>query len=185
MALVALPLMCAILSETVGASMFISAFVGGMAVRAGYPKAGDHCVEFIEDWGQLFNFFVFFLFGLLVSRIWVGLGVEVLLYAFLSLTVIRMLPVALALRGTGLSRPTVIFMGWFGPRGLASIVLGLIYLQQEIQLPGESLIKMAVTATVLLSVLAHGFSALPGIDLYAKCLLDLPPEAPEREEGTL
>ncbi len=60
-----------------------------------------------------------------------------------------MLPVAIALIGSGLSRASVLFMGWFGPRGLASIVLGLVYLEQESQHPGESTIRFAVMATVL------------------------------------
>ena len=90
----------------------------------------------------------------------------VALYAILSLTVIRMIPVALALAGSGLSRSTLLFVGWFGPRGLASIVLGLVYLEHHANLPGESTIQLAVTATVLLSIFAHGLSALPGISLY-------------------
>ena len=90
-----------------------------------------------------------------------------LLYAVFSLTVVRMLPVALALLGTHLSMASVIFMGWFGPRGLASIVLGLVYLESKTHLPGESTIKFTVAITVLLSIFAHGFSAIPGINLYA------------------
>ena len=86
-------------------------------------------------------------------------------YAILSLTVVRMLPVAIALIGTRLSPASVLFMGWFGPRGLASIVLGLVYLQQEMNLPGEATIRLAVIATVLLSNFAQGISAMPGIIL--------------------
>jgi sodium/hydrogen antiporter len=59
-------------------------------------------------------------------------------------------------------------MGWFGPRGLASIVLGLVYLEQETRLPGELTIRYALMATVLLSIFAHGLSAMPGISLYAR-----------------
>jgi len=99
----------------------------------------------------------------------------------LSLTVVRMLPVALALMGTGLSRASVAFMGWFGPRGLASIVLGLVYLEQEINLPGEETIRLAVIATVALSIFAHGATALPGIGLYGRRLATLDADAPERE----
>ena len=70
-----------------------------------------------------------------------------LVYAVVSLTVVRMLPVAMALIGTRLSRATVVFMGWFGPRGLDSIVLGLVYLEHEAHLPGEPTIRLAVMAT--------------------------------------
>ena len=79
-----------------------------------------------------------------------------------------MLPVAVSLIGSGLDKTTVAFMGWFGPRGLASIVLGLVYLEQEKHLPGEQITRLAVMATVLLSIFAHGLSALPGIRLLAR-----------------
>ena len=113
---------------------------------------------------------------------WQQIDAAAVLYAVLSLTVVRMLPVALALVGARLSTPTVIFMGWFGPRGLASIVLGLVYLQQEANLPGEPTIKLAVMATVLMSILAHGLSAAPGITLYAGKIAALGAEAPEHQE---
>jgi NhaP-type Na+/H+ or K+/H+ antiporter len=98
-----------------------------------------------------------------------------------------MAPVALALAGTGLSRPTVLFMGWFGPRGLASIVLGLVYLERHAHLPGESTIRLAVMATVGLSIFAHGLSALPGTASYAARIAALGPAAPEHRapEGTI
>ncbi len=177
---VALPVLCYVGAEAVGGSMFIAAFVAGLAVRATYPGAGEHAVEFGEQWGQLFNLAVFFLFGLTVERALGRLEWVHLLYAVLSLTVIRMLPVALALRGTGLSRATVAFIGWFGPRGLASIVLGLVFVEQEIHTAGETDIYAVVIATVLLSILLHGFSAGPGIAWYSRKLEALPPDAPER-----
>jgi NhaP-type Na+/H+ or K+/H+ antiporter len=79
-----------------------------------------------------------------------------------------MLPVALSLIGSGLDKTTVAFMGWFGPRGLASIVLGLVYLEEEKHLPGEQVTRLAVMATVLLSIFAHGLSAQPCIRLLAR-----------------
>jgi NhaP-type Na+/H+ or K+/H+ antiporter len=178
---VALPLACVLASEATGASMFIAAFVAGLSTQAGFGEVGEHSVEFTEEWGQLFNFFVFFLFGLLVTGIWAQFSFAILAYAVLSLTVIRMLPVAIALGGTGLSRSTVLFMGWFGPRGLASIVLGLVYLEGEKALPGETTIKVAVAATVLLSIFAHGLTALPGISRYATAIAPLDNDAPEHE----
>ena len=180
--LVALPLLCVIGSEATDASMFIAAFVAGLAVQAGFKEAGTHSVEFTEEWGQLFDFFVFFLFGLFVARAGMGFSPALVLYAILSLTVVRMVPVALALAGTGLCRTTVLFMDWFGPRGLASIVLGLVYLEEQANLPGESTIRLAVMATVLLSIFAHGLSALPGISLYAGRISSLDPGAPEHQE---
>jgi sodium/hydrogen antiporter len=177
--LVALPLLCVMGSEPVGGSMFIAGYVAGIAVQVGFREAAEESVEFTEGWGRLLDFFVFFLFGMLVARAWQQFGLPLVAYALISLTVVRMLPVAIALIGTRLSTATVVFMGWFGPRGLASIVLGLVYLEQESHLPGESTIRLAVMATVLLSIFAHGFSAMPGIGLYSRKIATLDAAAPE------
>jgi sodium/hydrogen antiporter len=176
---VALPPLCALASEPVGASMFIASFVAGLAVQKSFKEVRSQSLEFTEQWGQLFNLSVFFLFGLIVAQEWRQLNWSHAFYAVLSLTVVRMLPVAVALIGTRLNRATVLFMGWFGPRGLASIVLGMVYLEQETHQAGELTIKLAVMATVLLSIFAHGFSALPGTQLYARRTNALPPGAPE------
>ena len=179
---VALPLFCGILSEHFAASMFIAAFVAGLAVQVRFKDAGRHSVEFTEDWGQILNLTVFFIFGALVAGDWSRFTLAHLCYALLSLTVVRMLPVAIALIGTRLSRATVLFMGWFGPRGLASIVLGLVYLEavehrfaQDIRLP--------VMLTVFISIFAHGLSARPGIRHYAQKISVLGADAPECEGG--
>lgn len=180
---VALPLLCAMASEAVGASMFIAAFVAGLAVQVGFKEAGRRGGEFTEGWGQLLNLSVFFLFGLLVARAWPQFNGLHFLYAGLSLTVVRMLPVAIALWGTRLSPATVLFMGWFGPRGLASIVLGLVYIEHMMHQGSLSTISLAVMATVFVSIFAHGFSAVPGMELYARKIAELEPSAPEHEGG--
>ena len=98
---------------------------------------------------------------------------QTVLYAVLSLTVIRMLPVAVALARARLGRPAVLFMGWFGPRGLASVVFGLLALEDL----GESAARPALTViafTVLLSVLAHGLSADPLASRYGPRLTPPP-----------
>jgi NhaP-type Na+/H+ or K+/H+ antiporter len=74
-------------------------------------------------------------------------------------------------------------MGWFGPRGLASIVLGLVYLEQHANLPGDSDIRLSVMMTVLLSILLHGFSALPGIRSYSLKIASLNSGAPELQQN--
>lgn len=181
---VALPLFCLIVSEPLGASMFIAAFTAGLVVQTRFPGAGRHSVEFAEGWGQLLNWFVFLCFGMFVARDWEQIDARLVTYAVLSLTVVRMLPVAIALRGTGLSRPSVLFMGWFGPRGLASIVLALVYLEEEIHSAGERTIQNAVMATVLFSIFAHGLTTHPGIRSYAARLGGLSPEAPEHSGET-
>jgi NhaP-type Na+/H+ or K+/H+ antiporter len=163
LAVVSLPIFCLLFSEPLGASPFIAAFVAGLFVQVAFKHAGKHSVEFTEEWGQIFNLAVFFLFGMMVARESGGFGIAPVVYALLSLTIVRMLPVAISLIGSGLKRHTIAFIGWFGPRGLASIVLGLVYLEQEKNLPGEHLTRLAVMATVFLSILAHGLSAAPGI----------------------
>jgi NhaP-type Na+/H+ or K+/H+ antiporter len=180
---VALPLLCLLASEMVDASMFIAAFVAGLAVQFGFKDAGKHSVEFAEEWGQLLNLGVFFLFGMAAVRDWPQFSLASWTYALLSLTVVRMLPVAIALIGTRLSAASVVFMGWFGPRGLASIVLGLVYLEQETHLPGEYLIRFAVMVTVLLSIFVHGLSAMPGISLYERKIASLSADAPEHQDA--
>jgi NhaP-type Na+/H+ or K+/H+ antiporter len=177
---VMVPLLCIPACEPVGGSMFIAAYLAGLTVQRSFPDAGAHSAEFAEGWGQLFNLVVFFLFGIIVARNFGAVSGIHLLYGILSLTVVRMLPVAVSLSGTGLSKSTTLFMGWFGPRGLASIVLGLVYLEEEIRLPGEETIKLAVIVTVLVSIFAHGFSTLPGIGWYSRRVAELGDNAPER-----
>ena len=180
---VAVPLICMGVAELVDASMFIAAFAAGLAVQVGFKEAGKHSVEFAEEWGQLFNLAVFFIFGMVVVKYWPYSDPRLWIYAVLSLTVVRMLPVAVALVGTRLSSASVLFLGWFGPRGLASIVLGLVYLEQEMSFPGEQTIRLAVILTVMFSIFAHGLSAQPGIGWYAGRLASLPPDAPEKQSA--
>jgi len=178
---VTLPLLCLLVAEMIDASMFIAAFVAGLVVQIPFKAASKQSVEFTEEWGQLFNLTVFFLFGMIVARDWAQFTLSSWIYAVLSLTAVRMLPVAVSLIGTRLSVPTVLFMGWFGPRGLASIVLGLVYLEQELHLPGEPAMRMAVIATVTLSIFLHGLTAMPGISLYQRQVAALAPSAPENQ----
>jgi sodium/hydrogen antiporter len=180
--LATLPILSILACEPVGGSMFIAAYVAGLTVQVGFRDASVLSVEFIDGWGQLFDYFVFFLFGLLVALAFKHFSLDHVLYAILSLTVVRMIPVAVAVIGTHLSSATVLFMGWFGPRGLASIVLGLVFLEKETHLPGEETIKLVVMATVMLSIFAHGFSALPGIELYTRKIATLDAMSPETRQ---
>ena len=91
----------------------------------------------------------------------------VLLYAILSLTVIRMLPIALSLIGSGVSGPTRFFLGWFGPRGLASILFALLIVEEAGVPHGEELLAITVV-TVALSALFHGVSAAPLAKRYGR-----------------
>ena len=116
--------------------------------------------------------------GVLAAVTWIGFGAvgvttllphvtwQVLLYAGLSLTVIRMVPVAIALLGTGVRLPTVAFLGWFGPRGLASLVFALIALDSG--LPDAQTVITTVMMTVLLSIFLHGLSSVPLVAAYSR-----------------
>jgi sodium/hydrogen antiporter len=126
---------------------------------------------------------VFFIFGVLVLGVIQPLSWEVALYALLSLTVIRMLPVALSLLGTHLRGISILFAGWFGPRGLASIVLGLIVVEEAPLLSGRGEIEVVVASTVLLSVLLHGVTAAPLSAVYGRRVQGMAADAPEKREA--
>ena len=166
----------------IGGKGFIAAFMGGMLVKRGFEDAHSHAADFSEAWGQFLNFFVFFIFGMIAARLFPVFGREVFIYALLSLTIVRLLPVAIAMNGTRLKAASVLFLGWFGPRGLASIVLGLVFLEREAHLSYEATITQAVAATVLVSIFAHGLTALPGMKWYAKQVEDLDENAPELQD---
>ena len=120
----------------------------------------------VDQGGEVLNAVTFLMFGaVILGPLLDDLGWEALLYAVLSLTVVRMLPVALAMLGTRARPPTLAFLGWFGPRGLASIVFAVI-LVEEAALPHQETLLLAVVATVGLSVYAHGLSALPLTERY-------------------
>ena len=103
-------------------------------------------------------------------------------YAVLSLTLVRIVPVAVAMWGSHARAPTVGFLGWFGPRGLASIVFAVIVIEES-QLPHEHLIVLAIYLTVGLSVLAHGLTAAPLADRYARWYEQHPRETPPPMES--
>ena len=139
-------------------------------------------MEFSENEGRLLHMFVFFLFGTAAGPALGEFHLAPVLYAILSLTLVRMLPVAFSMIGTRLSVASVLFMGWLGPRGLGSIVLGLV-VAQEMPAAEASLLRLGMIATVLLSIFAHGLSAAPAINAYAKQVEKLDTEAPERRDA--
>ena len=169
----------------VGGNGFIAAFVSGSIVHLIYEDARLHMAEFDEAWGDLLIYFIFFIFGLIGGPYFGVIGLPVWFYALMSLTLIRILPVALAMLGTRLHAASVLFLGWFGPRGLASVVLGLVYLEEIHGFEPNPTILLGVIATVTLSILAHGLSAVPGIKSYARVIAELGPEAPENKTPNL
>jgi sodium/hydrogen antiporter len=146
-------------------------------------RIGEQLIRFTEAEGQLLNLSVFFIFGVLVIGLKGSLSWEVALYALLSLTVIRLLPVALSLAGTHLRVVSVLFMGWFGPRGLASIVLGLIVVAEAPTLAGREQVELVVALTVLLSVLLHGVTAAPLSAAYARRVEGMAAGVTEKREA--
>jgi sodium/hydrogen antiporter len=183
LAMMALALIAWALADQIGGNGFIAAFVGGLAVGPTIERIGEQLIRFTEAEGQLLNLSVFFIFGVLAVGFIETLTWQVALYAVLSLTVIRMLPVAASLLGTHLRGISVLFAGWFGPRGLASIVLGLIVIAEAPQLVGAGEIELVVASTVLLSVLLHGVTAAPLSVAYARRVEGMPADAPEKREA--
>lgn len=168
LALLALAIIAWALADQIGGNGFIAAFVGGLVVGPTVERVGERLIRFTEAEGQLLNLSVFFIFGVLVIGVIQPLSWEVALYALLSLTLVRLLPVAVSLVGTRLRGVSMLFMGWFGPRGLASIVLGLIVVAEAPQLVGREVIEAVVALTVLLSVLLHGVTAAPLAEAFAR-----------------
>jgi len=151
-----------------GGSIFIAAFVGGLVFGGVRRRAEGEVGYLVDQGGELLNAVTFLVFGaVILGPALDDLTWELVLYAVLSLTVVRMVPVAIALVGTHARRPTVTFLGWFGPRGLASIVFAVILLEDS-ALPHEDTILLAVVATVALSVYAHGLSAQPLTRRYVR-----------------
>ena len=155
------------LAEAIGGSGFIAAFVGGATFGGMRRHRGGEVSHLIEQTGAILAAVTFVLFGaVLLGPAIRELTWQVALYAVLSLTLVRMLPVAVSMLGTGARRPTVAFLGWFGPRGAASIVFALLVLEEE-GLANEDLILTTAFVTVGLSVLAHGVTAAPLAARYA------------------
>jgi NhaP-type Na+/H+ or K+/H+ antiporter len=151
---------------------FIAAFVAGIVFGARLDEkvvVTEEATELPELLGELLAFVVWFLFGaVLVPVAFDDLDVAIVVYAVLSLTLVRMLPVALSLTGAGLDRQTVGFIGWFGPRGLASVVFALLAVEELGETSYVAPAIAAVSLTVLGSVVLHGVTAGPLGRRYAR-----------------
>ena len=154
---------------------FVAAFCAGLAFGAVAGRRGAAELEFLEQAGGLLSLLVWLLFGAVAIPIVLDrLNLATLTYAVLSLTLVRMVPVALAAIGSGLDRDTVLFVGWFGPRGLASLVFALLA-REELGSGAEEAVSV-IGVTVFLSVLAHGFSAAPLAARYGRAVAARGPE---------
>jgi NhaP-type Na+/H+ or K+/H+ antiporter len=149
-------------------SGFIAAFVAGAAFRALIREDPAEMNVLAEDLGNVLSAVTFLLFGAILLGPALGdVTWEVVLYALLSLTLVRMLPVAVAMVGARARLPTIGFLGWFGPRGLASIVFAVIVVEES-NLPEQNTLLLAVYLTVGLSVFLHGATAAPLARRYGR-----------------
>ena len=175
------------LAHAVGANGYVSAFVAGTAFAAATARSPskDSGLDLVETIAEPLGFAVWLAFGLVaVPLIVTEAGWPELAVAVLSLVVIRTAAMAVALVGTGLHAPTVLFIGWFGPRGLVTVVFVLIALESlEVTAAGRGAAAAAVL-TVLLSVLAHGLSAEPLAARYGRWVERARPAAETRTPGT-
>jgi sodium/hydrogen antiporter len=191
-AILALALLAYQGAVTVGGNGFIAAFAGGILFGAATRRRLAEPVKFTETLGLSGSFLVWSIFGAFFVGALLAddLSLQPILYAIVSLTLIRMVPVGLALIGTHLRLTTLSFMGWFGPRGLASVVFTLIALE-ELERGGGMLVA-TVTWTILLSVVLHGITAPPLATRYGASIAqagDVPEKAtasePRRRIGQL
>lgn len=170
------------LAGLIGGNGFIAAFVGGMAWGGVARDDGESVNEFLEEEGQLLSLLVWLVFGaVLAGPMFSTLSWRVALYAVLSLVAVRMIAIAVSLIGVDLRWETTALFGWFGPRGLASVVFGLEAVGELEGSTGEVVLAL-VGATVLLSAFAHGISAAPLADWYVRKSEDRPDSALEEQK---
>ena len=156
------------LAEAIGGNGFIAAFVSGFTLAVKTQSVREQMMDFGETEGTLLSLLVFLILGLAmipgVVEYW---NVTTTIYAILSLTVVRMLPVAISVIGLGLDLRTTLFLGWFGPRGIAS-VLYLLLLVEYLGSSGYEILIATGVQTIVLSVLLHGVTAAPLAKRYGR-----------------
>jgi NhaP-type Na+/H+ or K+/H+ antiporter len=164
--IVALAAACFAAAQAAGGSGFIACFVGGLLLSGLRQGHKENLLRGAVATGEALALLTWIAFGIGALAPIIGrLTWPALLYALLSLTVIRMGPVFLSLAGTGMRTADKLFIAWFGPRGLATIVFGVIVLNER--LPGNDTIIAVAGGTVLLSVFAHGITANPLVKAMA------------------
>ncbi|MCF8042714.1 MAG: cation:proton antiporter [Desulfarculaceae bacterium] len=164
---VALAFACYAVAQSLEGSGFIACFVGGLLFDVMFKGGKHEVMEAAEGMGNTLALITWVIFGFaVVGQALDGFSWSIVIYSLLSLTVIRVAPVYLSLAGTGESHYGKLFMGWFGPRGLASIVFIIIVWEKN--LPGGMTIAMTVVCTVIMSVIAHGLSANPMAKLFGR-----------------
>jgi NhaP-type Na+/H+ or K+/H+ antiporter len=164
---VALALACFAVAQTLGGSGFIAAFSGGLLFGMLAKDLREEFLLAAEGTGDTLALITWVIFGsAVVGQALGNFTWLILLYSALSLTIIRMLPVYLSLAGSDIDTEGKLFIGWFGPRGLASIVFAVIVVNSD--LPNTGPIAMTVVCTILLSIIGHGITATPWAKAYGE-----------------
>ncbi|GMQ85210.1 MAG: cation:proton antiporter [Acidimicrobiia bacterium] len=164
---VIVPLVSLFVADALNGSGFIATFVAGLAFGRLVQGMDRSIAGFADDLGTALTMLAFALFGgIILANNIDAFTVSTIVYAVLSLTVVRMIPVALSVIGTGIRSPTVVFLGWFGPRGLASIIFAAVVVEEAGLGLGDPVLSVMVV-TVTLSVFAHGATAYHGAHTYA------------------
>lgn len=158
---------CFALAQWLGGSGFIACFTGGLLYGVLNTKKDEELIEVAEGIGDALTMVTWIVFGsVVVSKYINDFSIEVVLYSLLSLTVVRMVPVFFVLFKSGFNTSEKLFSGWFGPRGLASIVFAIMIL--DLKLPHEKTILLTIICTVFLSIVLHGITAKPFISMLKK-----------------
>ena len=158
--IISLTFSCYAIAQMLGGSGFIACFTGGMLFGKINKNRKLELIEASESSGEILSLITWVIFGSVVVSTYIEyFTISVIIYAILSLTLVRIIPVLLSLTKTGLPFKERLFMGWFGPRGLASIVFAIMVL--KVDLPNKDTIMITAICTILFSILAHGFSANP------------------------
>jgi NhaP-type Na+/H+ or K+/H+ antiporter len=166
-------------AELLEGNGFIAAFVAGLAFGHIAREQRESIANFTQDESELLASTSFLLFGAAVAGPLIDqLDWQVALYAVASLTIIRMVPALIGMTGSGTLLETRLFAGWFGPRGLASILFALFVLE-HLDNPNTPTIFLVATWTVLASIYAHGLTASPWAGHLAARLADAPATVPE------
>jgi NhaP-type Na+/H+ or K+/H+ antiporter len=185
LATLALAVLSFVVATEIGGNAFVAAFIGGLAFGAVSGRATTKSVEMTELGGDLLSLVLWFVFGAgFVIPALESIGPRVVLYTLCSLTVVRMVPVAIALAGSGVGGATTAYIGWFGPRGLASVVFALLAVEELGY--GDPRVMAAVHAvviTVVVSVVAHGVSARPLTARYLRAVTSGRPTGRRRRTG--
>ncbi len=151
-------------SQALHGSGFIGAFIGGLAFGYIAKNSTHHLVHSAEGTGDIFAMLTWIAFGAaVVGQVADAFSMDVILYSLFALTLMRIVPVVLSMWGLPLTFGQKLFIGWFGPRGLATVVFAMMVLQSGLQ--DADLIVVTAVCTVLLSVILHGLSAIPYVSI--------------------